>query len=345
MLAAAKKVKQTNKGYQMSPCLIEAMNRVKLWQEVLYRTRHRHTFTKHILKLADTLKIYLGRHQKHGIKRIRQLLSAAMKKKKWAQKMDAESRVEWLEKLAKEAQEDYPTTEWETIMARMIAAAKARQVNLRLSGLMKGERSGLDYIEVPDDKWYYDEKTEELYEFNDGLFCAHPCIDRVKKHFFTLSVLKKLPDSAKIVNASLSDEKLVLEQLWYHSKRLKEIYSFREGEILAHAQVDSDEMTFHLASTTGLLPDDCHIVHVEERAEDLLLDKTGKNPTWTKIIENNDIERWLLRRNKKHHQQVHDDNGPHVSEKLLNIFGDDGTGEEVDNLLSGNIDIDALDRD
>ena len=38
MLAAAKKVKDTNKGYQMSPDLIKAMNRVKLWQEVLYRT-------------------------------------------------------------------------------------------------------------------------------------------------------------------------------------------------------------------------------------------------------------------------------------------------------------------
>ena len=40
---------------------------------------------------------------------------------------------------------------------------------------------------------------------------------------------------------------------------------------------------------------------------------------------------------------MHDENSPHVSKRLLDIFREDGTGEEVENLLTGNIDIDELD--
>lgn len=175
------------------------------------------------------------------MKQICQRLSTAYKKKKWPQKIDAEDRIKWLKELTKEAQKDHPDTEWEKILAQIIAATKARQVNLKLSGMMKGEQAALDYIEVPNEKWYYNEETKELYEFNDGLFCAHPCIDKTKQYVSTSSVLKKLPDEAKVVDVRKADNKLVLDNLWYYNKRLKEVYLFQDGEISAHAQVDADE--------------------------------------------------------------------------------------------------------
>ena len=102
---------------------------------------------------------------------------------------------------------------------------------------------------------------------------------------------------------------------------------------------------FEMASTSKTLPEGCKIAHVEEGNDKLVLDELGRDLTWKKIVDSNDLEHWILRQNKKHHQQVYADNSLYVSEKLLDILGDDGTGEEVEDLLTGNIDTDELDLD
>ena len=129
---------------------------------------------------------------------MRQKLSDARTKKTAAQKEDASNRQKWLEEIAQEAQKDSPNTEWEVILKRMIEAARMKQLHLKLTGIVRGGRSGLDYIEVPDNEWYFDHQTNELFCFKEGLFYVHVCIDRADRSFTTKGIIKKLPDSAVI---------------------------------------------------------------------------------------------------------------------------------------------------
>ena len=65
---------------------------------------------------------------------------------------------------------------------------------------------------------------------------------------------------------------------------------------------------------------------------------SGGEQTWTKITETEIIEKWLLRRNKKHLQQVYDDESPHVSAEMERILGEHGIETPVDQLLDGTLD-------
>ena len=58
--------------------------------------------------------------------------------------------------------------------------------------------SKLDYIEVPNDKWYYSKRNNEVYQFDNGRFSAHPRLG--KDMFHTTSTLKVLPDDALVAN-------------------------------------------------------------------------------------------------------------------------------------------------
>lgn len=167
------------------------------------------------------------------------------------------------------------------MLKQMINAARSKKVNRRHSHIMKGDRSGLDYIEVPNDKWYYSLKHNEIYQFTDGLFLAHPCTSKDLKEYSLKSVLKKLPKEARIATITLNESCITL--------------------------VSSNE---------------------------------NHQPTWTKICKQHDIEGWLLRRNKKHHQQVHNDNSPHVTGEIGRIFQDN---DLVDRILEGSQPTEELD--
>ena len=87
-----------------------------------------------------------------------------------------------------------------------------KQMNLKLTGIVRESRSGLDYIEVPDNEWYFDRLTNELFRFKDGLFYSHVCIDRAKGSFTTKGIIKKLPDSAVTAEVTPGVESHQLKQ-------------------------------------------------------------------------------------------------------------------------------------
>ena len=66
---------------------------------------------------------------------------------------------------------------------------------------------------------------------------------------------------------------------------------------------------------------------------------------WTRITDTSAIESWLLRQNKKHLQQAHDDKSLHVSCAMKVIMGEHGIGPTVDDLLDGKIASIASDDD
>ena len=142
----------------------------------------------------------------------------------------------------------------------MIRAAEVKQLNAKLPGIMSSEELGLDYIKVLNDTWFYSPRTNEIFEFRDGMFTAH----------------------AKVVG-----------------------------------QVD----TFHIRSVIKKLPPDVQVVQVVEEANCIKLEATPRTaPLWQKITKQEDIEDWLLRQNKMHHQQVYKDGSPHVTGAIVKMF-------------------------
>ena len=158
----------------------------------------------------------------------------------------------------------------------MIEAAIMKQLHLELTRIVRGGRSGLDYIKVPDNEWHFDHQINELFCFKEGLFYAHVCIVRADKRFTTKVIIKKLPDSAVI------------------------------------ATVDSNADSHQLRQSHGI-------------------------QTWTNITDKEALESWLLRRNKKHLQQVRDSESPHVSVEMEAILGEHGTEGPTTDLLTGKI--------
>ena len=74
---------------------------------------------------------------------------------------------------------------------------------------MKPERSSLNYIEVPNETWYYSKDENELYEFDEGLFRAHQRIHRTEA-FHVASILKVLPKDSVIVDVKVMENQIIM---------------------------------------------------------------------------------------------------------------------------------------
>ena len=178
-------------GYQRSPELTKAFDGVCLWKAVLLCVTRNALLTEKIHKLSQRCGITVPPRESLTRKGVLRILSAAQIRKRCVIRDDGERCAKWLEGLALEASIDNPDSEWESILKQMINTARSKKVNQRPSYIMKGERKGLDYIEVPTEKWYYDPEQKEVYEFCEGLFLAHPALLDKVHHFSLQGILKK----------------------------------------------------------------------------------------------------------------------------------------------------------
>ncbi|KAL7526557.1 LOW QUALITY PROTEIN: hypothetical protein ACHAWF_001818, partial [Thalassiosira exigua] len=85
------------------------------------------------------------------------------------------------------------------------------------------------------------------------------------------------------------------------------------------------------------MPDDVKVIEVDEHEDAIqcLTTQPTEAPKWQNVTNSKEIEKWLAKRNK---QKAYPTQQP-----LNGIFGDHGTTQEVDALLEGDLDIDALD--
>ena len=75
---------------------------------------------------------------------------------------------------------------------------------------MKGGRQLLDYIEVPNQKWFQSAKLNYLYEFNEGLFCTHRKRLHDQMSYHHGSIFKVLPSDAKVVDVGQTEVCILL---------------------------------------------------------------------------------------------------------------------------------------
>ena len=78
------------------------------------------------------------------------------------------------------------------------------------------------------------------------------------------------------------------------------------------------------------------IASVDSNSDTHQLKQSHGIQTWTKVTNKEALESWLLRRNKKHLQQVRDSESPHVSAEMEAILGEHDTESPATNLLNGN---------
>ena len=101
----------------------------------------------------------------------------------------------------------------------------------------------------------------------------------------------------------------VPKEEWYHGAETDEIYKFDKGLFYAHSRLPGLELKYNTTSIQKKPPSDSRVIEVDEDAEAItcIIENPTNVPTWMKVTEPAEIERWLMQRNKKHLQQVHND--------------------------------------
>ncbi|KAL3789713.1 hypothetical protein ACHAWO_001061 [Cyclotella atomus] len=194
MRAAAKLAGRKDFGYQRSDILVNAGRRVRMMKTIASCVRNKMGYSDKVRRLAELLEFDLPDYDGLTYWRTRKMVTEAVVAKRDVQRMAAEHRAQWLDRMAQEAATLKPGSDWEKILKQMISASKQKATNKRLNSIFRTEWSSLDYIEVPNETWFLSSDGEELYEFDNGIFVAHQQID--ERVFEPHGVCKVLPPDA-----------------------------------------------------------------------------------------------------------------------------------------------------
>jgi hypothetical protein len=130
---------------------------------------------------------------------------------------------------------------------------------------------------------------------------------------------------------------------WYLTKDKEELYEFCEGIFLSHGGGGDDDL-FEEDSTEKVPPDMIYAVEVQIMGDMIFV----KNPDsieliqWSKVTKPEEIENWLLRRNKRHLQQMYFEKSPPTTAQFEHILADYGTSAVADAILNGDYDSSSL---
>ncbi|EED87047.1 predicted protein [Thalassiosira pseudonana CCMP1335] len=156
----------------------------------------------------------------------------------------------------------------------------------------------------------------------------------------TITYMLRYDDSGKYNRTNLDHVEVPMEQ-WYYSFQQDELYEFDNGIFRAHTRIAEDLFDTHAVSK--VLPADAKVVEiaVEDEGMRVLTPSPSSAPRWTTISKASEMEHWLLRRNKRHLQQMYLEESPPTLPSFTAIMGEHGTSEAVDTILEGEFDIDG----
>jgi hypothetical protein len=130
-------------------------------------------------------------------------ISEARKEQRLAQRQSKELRLQWLEGAARmKAADDDEKAQKEIL--RMIKHMHLVSMHQKLTRIIKGSRTGLDYVEVPTGEWYLAKDINELYHYDDGLFECHVAQEGQENSFYRHSSLKVPPSKLTEVTVTHS---------------------------------------------------------------------------------------------------------------------------------------------
>ena len=98
------------------------------------------------------------------------------------QRSATELRAKWLESIARYKASVESDVDAAKTLQTMIRNLHEKQMYHKLSYIMKGSCSGLDYTEVPIPEWYYSPKLDKLYHYFNSVFESHAANPESQMH-------------------------------------------------------------------------------------------------------------------------------------------------------------------
>jgi hypothetical protein len=279
MRSAANYAGRKDFGYHRSDTLVNAGRTVRLTKTIASCVRNKMGYSTKVIDLAESLEFELPPFEELTFRLARKMVTKAINEKKEIQRMAAEHRALWLERLAQEAAASKPGSDWEKVLKQMITASRQKVTNKRLNAIFRPEWASLDYIEVPNEVWFMSRDGSELYEFDDGIFVAHQQID--ERVFEPFGICKVLPDDSIVV------------------------------------EVEQTEDAIFVKEPSELNPPE---------------------PTWQTVDKPDEMQEWLMRRNKRHLNQMHAEERPPTRKEFQSILAEHGTSETAMAILNGTLD-------
>eukprot|EP00956_Cyclotella_meneghiniana_P035927 scaffold119601_cov26-Cyclotella_meneghiniana.AAC.1 len=135
----------------------------------------------------------------------------------------------------------------------------------------------------------------------------------------------------------------VPKEIWYLDKNGDELYKFDNGIFIAHSSFE--ENLYEKYGSIKVPPKDVLVVKVET-SDDMI---HVKNPesiqqwTWTKVTKPEEMEDWLMRRNKRHLQQMYVEQSPPTTAEFEPFLAEHGTSSLTDEILNGTLDLEGFD--
>jgi hypothetical protein len=175
--AAANSVRRADFGYQRSPELVRAGRTVTMWRFIIQSITAGWEYTDCIHSLAQLFHLTESEYVGVSLAYANAQLANARRIQREVMRNDSDKRQHWLEEIADAIALDNPGSDKEAILRQMISRSRAIATHHRkLSNIYKPNGGAIKLIKIPRHTWYYDPRVDELYQFDDGVFYAHPSI-------------------------------------------------------------------------------------------------------------------------------------------------------------------------
>jgi hypothetical protein len=133
----------------------------------------------------------------------------------------SEHRQQEFEENARDVARAAGELDWRKHMEMMLAQERQREVNRKLTSMVKGSHQGLIMVEVPIGEWFYSHSNKEVYHYHRGVFECYaawsPTPSLIPTHpwrFYSHHHLKVPHDDIVHAQVSLQGEFYILEAIF-----------------------------------------------------------------------------------------------------------------------------------
>jgi hypothetical protein len=226
-------------GYSRSPELGHAGLNLNFWKMILSSKQLGRELSKKSKKTAERLDIDIEEVQELSKEGARKAVRIAREQLQEVQYQASQHRQAWLERNAQNVARAVDEPDWQKHMQRMLKDERDREVNRKLTGIVKGQFQSLDWIEVPTGEWYYSHVKKEVYRYDKGVFESYaawsPSPSLIPSHpvkFYQHHHLKVPHDD--IVEAMVEDdgERYVLKAIYRPHQVWRTVTDTKEIEML-----------------------------------------------------------------------------------------------------------------
>lgn len=209
-------------GYNRSEALGKAGQLVSFWKSILSSRRRRCPPPPRCHEMAAQFEIEMPSVQVMPKREIRKQLRVAVESLRGIQYAASEHRQQGFEENARDIAKAAGELDWKKHMEKMLSEERQREVNRKLTSMVKGSHQGLTMVEVPiGGEWFYSQSNKEIYHYHRGVFECYaawsPTPSLIPTHpwrFYSHHHLKVPHDDIVHAQVSLQGEFYILEAIF-----------------------------------------------------------------------------------------------------------------------------------